>query len=106
MALTDTQRDDLFAAIRDLQADGLNRKAIVDVLIDDYNVSMASAYRYWQEAQPKDPTPQQQSIAGEAVAALQDLLRGAQAREDWDAVERLAEKLATVSAKLKITHLS
>lgn len=97
--------DELRAVIADLKADGLCRKEVVDVLIDDHNVSMATAYRYWQEAQPKEPTPQQQSIGGEAVAALQDLLRGAQAKEDWEAVERLAEKLANVSAKLKLSHL-
>ena len=107
MALTLQQKEEIFAVVRDLQADGLNRKAVVDVLMDDHNVSMASAYRYWQEAQPQQqPSQQQQSIGAEAVAALQDLLRGAQAREDWDAVERLAEKLANVSAKLKLTHLS
>lgn len=97
--------DELRAVIADLKADGLCRKEVVDVLIDDHNVSMATAYRYWQEAQPKEPTPQQQSIGGEAVTALQDLLRGAQAKEDWEAVERLAEKLANVSAKLKLSHL-
>ena len=105
MALTETQKDELFAVIRDLQSDGLNRKAVVDVLIDDHQVSMASAYRYWQEAQPQQPSLQQQTIGGEAITALQDLLRGAQAREDWEAVERLAEKLANISAKLKINHL-
>lgn len=97
--------DELRAVIADLKADGLCRKEVVDVLIDDHNVSMATAYRYWQEAQPTEPTSQQQSIGGEAVAALQDLLRGAQAKEDWEAVERLAEKLANVSAKLKLSHL-
>ena len=97
--------DELRAVIADLKADGLCRKEVVDVLIDDHNVSMATAYRYWQEAQPKEPTSQHQSIGGEAVAALQYLLRGAQAKEDWEAVERLAEKLANVSAKLKLSHL-
>ena len=103
MALTLQQKDEIFAVIRDLQADGLNRKAVVDVLIDDHEVSMASAYRYWQEAQPKDPQPLQDNPGKIALEALLDLLRAAQARDDAEAVQSLAKDIANISAKLKLT---
>ena len=105
MALTETQKDELFAVIRDLQADGLNRKAVVDVLIDDHQVSMASAYRYWQEAQPKEPQSLQDNPGKIALEALLDLLRAAQARDDAEAVQSLAKDIANISAKLKLTCL-
>ena len=103
MALTLQQKEEIFAVIRDLQADGLNRKAVVDVLIDDHEVSMASAYRYWQEAQPKDPQPLQDNPGKIALEALLDLLRAAQARDDTEAVQSLARDIANISAKLKLT---
>jgi len=103
MALTLQQKEEIFAVIRDLQADGLNRKAVVDVLIDDHEVSMASAYRYWQEAQPKDPQPLQDNPGKIALEALLDLLRAAQARDDAEAVQSLAKDIANISAKLKLT---
>lgn len=105
MALTLQQKDEIFAVIRDLQSDGLNRKAVVDVLIDDHEVSMASAYRYWQEAQPKDPQPLQDNPGKIALEALLDLLRAAQARDDAEAVQSLAKDIANISAKLKLTCL-
>ena len=105
MALTLQQKEEIFAVIRDLQADGLNRKAVVDVLIDDHEVSMASAYRYWQEAQPKDPQPLQDNPGKIALEALLDLLRAAQARDDAEAVQSLAKDIANISAKLKLTCL-
>ncbi|MGA1564503.1 MAG: hypothetical protein ACO35C_07840 [Pontimonas sp.] len=103
MALTLQQKEEIFAVIRDLQADGLGRKAVVDVLIDDHEVSMASAYRYWQEAQPKDPQPLQDNPGKIALEALLDLLRAAQARDDAEAVQSLAKDIANISAKLKLT---
>jgi len=103
MALTLQQKEEIFAVIRDLQADGLGRKAVVDVLIDDHEVSMASAYRYWQEAQPKDPHPLQDNPGKIALEALLDLLRAAQARDDAEAVQSLAKDIANISAKLKLT---
>ena len=105
MALTLQQKDELFAVIRDLQADGLNRKAVVDVLIDDHDISMASAYRYWQEAQPKEPQALQENPGKIALEALLDLLRAAQARDDAEAVQSLAKDIANISAKLKLTCL-
>lgn len=105
MALTLQQKEEIFAVIRDLQADGLNRKAVVDVLIDDHEISMASAYRYWQEAQPKDPQPLQDNPGKIALEALLDLLRAAQARDDAEAVQSLAKDIANISAKLKLTCL-
>ena len=105
MALTLQQKDEIFAVIRDLQADGLNRKAFVDVLIDDHEISMASAYRYWQEAQPKEPQPLQDNPGKIALEALLDLLRAAQARDDAEAVQSLAKDIANISAKLKLTCL-
>lgn len=105
MALTLQQKEEIFAVIRDLQADGLNRKAVVDVLIDDHEISMASAYRYWQEAQPKEPQPLQDNPGKIALEALLDLLRAAQARDDAEAVQSLAKDIATISAKLKLTCL-
>jgi len=105
MALTLQQKEEIFAVIRDLQADGLGRKAVVDVLIDDHEVSMASAYRYWQEAQPKDPQPLQDNPGKIALEALLDLLRAAQARDDAEAVQSLAKDIANISAKLKLTCL-
>lgn len=105
MALTLQQKDEIFAVIRDLQADGLNRKAVVDVLIDDHEISMASAYRYWQEAQPKEPQPLQDNPGKIALEALLDLLRAAQARDDAEAVQSLAKDIANISAKLKLTCL-
>jgi len=105
MALTLQQKEEIFAVIRDLQADGLNRKAVVDVLIDDHEISMASAYRYWQEAQPKEPQPLQDNPGKIALDALLDLLRAAQARDDAEAVQSLAKDIANLSAKLKINHL-
>jgi DNA-binding GntR family transcriptional regulator len=103
MALTLQQKEEIFAVIRDLQADGLGRKAVVDVLIDDHEISMASAYRYWQEAQPKDPQPLQDNPGKIALEALLDLLRAAQARDDAEAVQSLAKDIANISAKLKLT---
>ena len=105
MALTLQQKEEIFAVIRDLQADGLNRKAVVDVLIDDHEISMASAYRYWQEAQPKEPQPLQDNPGKIALEALLDLLRAAQARDDAEAVQSLAKDIANISAKLKLTCL-
>ena len=105
MALTLQQKEEIFAVIRDLQADGLNRKAVVDVLIDDHEISMASAYRYWQEAQPKEPQPPQDNPGKIALEALLDLLRAAQARDDAEAVQSLAKDIANISAKLKLTCL-
>ena len=105
MALTPQQKEEVFAVIRDLKADGLGRKAIVDVLIDDHEISMASAYRYWQEAQPKEPEPLQDNPGKIALEALIDLLRAAQARDDAEAVQSLARDIATVSSKLKLNHL-
>ena len=105
MALTLQQKDEIFAVIRDLQADGLNRKAVVDVLIDDHEISMASAYRYWQEAQPKEPHALQDNPGKIALEALLDLLRAAQARDDAEAVQSLAKDIANISAKLKLTCL-
>ena len=105
MALTLQQKEELFAVIRDLQADGLDRKGVVDVLIDDHQVSMASAYRYWQEAQPKEPQPLQDNPGKIALEALLDLLRAAQARDDAEAVQSLAKDIANISAKLKLTCL-
>ena len=105
MALTLQQKEEIFAVIRDLQADGLSRKAVVDVLIDDHEISMASAYRYWQEAQPKEPQPLQDNPGKIALEALLDLLRAAQARDDAEAVQSLAKDIANISAKLKLTCL-
>ena len=105
MALTLQQKEEIFAVIRDLQADGLGRKAVVDVLIDDHEISMASAYRYWQEAQPKKPQPLQDNPGKIALEALLDLLRAAQARDDAEAVQSLAKDIANISAKLKLTCL-
>ena len=105
MALTFQQKEEIFAVIRDLQADGLGRKAVVDVLIDDHEISMASAYRYWQEAQPKEPQPLQDNPGKIALEALLDLLRAAQARDDAEAVQSLAKDIANISAKLKLTCL-
>lgn len=89
------------AAIQDLLADGLSRKEIIDVLCDQHDVPLSTAYRWYKDAAPAKAEGQT-NLAHEAVAAMRDLLLAAQARQDDEAIERIAEKLAKMTSQLKI----
>jgi len=89
----------------DLLADGLSRKEIIDVLCDRHDVPLSTAYRWFKDAAPAKNAPGQTNIAHEAIAAMRDLLMAAQARQDDEAIERIAEKLAKMTGQLKIAHI-
>jgi orotate phosphoribosyltransferase len=99
-------QEDAAAAIRDLLADGMSRKEVVNVLTDDHGVPLSTAYRWFKE-QTESQTERGEAcnVGHEAITALQDLLRAAQARQDDEAIERLAEKLANTASKLKINFI-
>ena len=101
-------KDELRAAVRDLFADGYNRKDVAEKLMDQFGISSATAYRRIAEVMPDSAVDETDTykVADLAIGALARLLMKAEDEDRAEDIERLALSLATVASKLKSNHIS
>jgi len=98
-------QEELRAAVRDMFADGMSRKAIAEQLRTQFGCSVATAYRRISEAMPDAEPGDTYRVADLALGSLARLLMQAEDAGDAEATERLAVSLATVAAKLKSANI-
>lgn len=105
---TTPSKDELRAAVRDLFADGYNRKDVAEKLMDQFGISSATAYRRIAEAMPDSAMDLSDTykVADLAIGALARLLMKAEDEDKPEDIERLALSLATVASKLKANHIT
>lgn len=100
--------DAVIAAARDLLADGLSRKAVIDRLVADYGISSATAYRHTAAALLQVPAADGQSLdlAEAALLTLHRSMIAAEAADDWPVAAERAAALAAAIGKLKISRIT
>ena len=103
MALTEEIR----AVITDLQADGMEKREIVDYLKDCHDVPPSTGYRYVKEVEREQPAPFQlysideyQAELKEQKEKLKHLQAEAEADGDRKVVIELSREITNISQKL------
>ena len=94
------------AAARDLLAGGTSRKEAVELLVDQFQISPATAYRRVADAADAlEPDGEMVDLAEEALATMVRLMRSAEALGDEETAMKRAEALAGAVSKLKILRI-
>ena len=97
---------DQLAAATDLLRDGIPRKAVVDRLVADYDLSPATAYRRVSDAlEALTPDGETIDLAEAALGVMLRSMRAAEATGDDETAMKRAEALAAAVAKLKILRI-
>ena len=101
-------KDEMRAAVRDLFADGYNRKEVVEKVREQFGISSATAYRRIAEAMPEAECELSDTykVADLAIGALARLLMEAEDQGRAEDMERLAVSLAKVASQLKANHIT
>ena len=101
-------KDELRAAVVDLFNDGYSRKNVATKLMEDFNISSATAYRRIAEAMPDMDydLADTYKVADLAIGALARQLMRAEDEDRVADIERLACSLAKVASQLKQNHIT
>ena len=83
-------REDALQIIKSLHAEGLGRKEIISVLVDDHGVPQSSAYRFYSTftaglEDPWDASPVN-TLRSKALQSLEILLEQAEDRGDQEKI--------------------
>ena len=106
--MSEASKDELRAAVVDLFNDGYSRKVVAEKLMDQFNISSATAYRRIAEAQPDAEHNLEDTyrVADLAIGALARMLMRAEDEGRVEDTERLAVNLAKVASQLKQAHIN
>ena len=106
--MADVSKDELRAAVVDLFNDGYSRKNVATNLMEQFDISSATAYRRIAEAQPDSDydLADTYKVADLAIGALARALMRAEDEGRMEDTERLAVNLAKVASQLKQSHIS
>jgi len=98
-------RDSIDSCISDLKSDGLCHREIADQLMDQFDVSQATAYRHLERFSKIQPLQTDKPAWLKPYQQINSLLQRAIARDDEEKIDLYSMRLSVLIQRHKISTL-